>query len=139
MRSRRRTCGSVSLPGLALPLAVDGYDGDVVGGQGGQPAQHGGGGSAAGHLGGQLAPALPGLVGHAVVDHVARRRLPVDLHALLRLLRNDDHLAGGRHCERERERERRLELVSWMDGWTGVGVDGLFGWVEDEWMRDGWM
>ena len=25
------------------------------------------------------------------------------------------------------------------EGWTDVGVDGLFGWVEGEWTRDGWM
>ena len=26
-----------------------------------------------------------------------------------------------------------------MEGWTDVGVDGRDGWVEDDWMREGWM
>lgn len=102
----QRTCCSFSFPGFALSRAVDWQHCDLVGGEGGQVSQHGGG-LASCHLGSQLPSSGLGSVSDAVVDHAARRPLPRHPHGVGLLIGDDDGSGSSRDCKGKEKRLKR--------------------------------
>lgn len=84
----QRTCCSYSLPCFSFPVLVDGFDGDVVSGDGLQ-APHDSRGGHARDPEGHFPPSSAGNILQPVVAHPAWRWRPCDFHGVFCLLRND--------------------------------------------------
>lgn len=81
----QRTCRSYSLPCFSFPVFVDGFHGDVVGGDRLQ-ALHDGRGGTSRNLEGHFLPPTTGDIFQSVMAHPTRRWCPCDLHGLFSLV-----------------------------------------------------